>query len=102
MPEPEMTGALTDRILAVTILLRSCPDVGAIRDEWSGIVRRMEECLECARLIRRRSRKLPKLDALDWLAGIVRDHPAFEATTADGPVMQAELLRLVARIAHGR
>jgi hypothetical protein len=102
MPDPEMTGALADRILAVAILIQSCPDVGAIRDEWSRIVRRMEECLECARLIRRRSRKPPKLDALDWLARIVRDHPAFEATTADGPVMQAELLGLVARIAHGR
>jgi hypothetical protein len=101
MPDPEMTGSIADRILAVAILIRSCPDIGAIRDEWSRIVHRMEECLECARLIRRRSRKLPQLDALDWLARIVRDHPAFKATTADGPVMQAELLRLVAQIAHG-
>ena len=100
MPDPEMTGALAERILAVAILIRSCPDIGAIRDEWSRIVHRMEECLECARLIRRRSRKPPRLDALDWLARIVRDHPALQAP--EGADLRDELLGLIRRIGPDR
>ena len=75
--------ALGDRLNAVTVLLRSCPDLGGLRYRHSTIVRRLESCVQLARLM--------------------ATHPAFEGQpTADGKGMQAELLGLVARIGRGQ
>jgi len=95
--------ALGDRLNAVTVLLRSCPDLGGLRYRHSTIVRRLESCVQLARLIRARTGRPPRPDGLDWLSEVVATHPAFEGQpTADGKGMQAELLGLVARIGRGQ
>jgi hypothetical protein len=93
---------LADRLTAIVFLVRSCPDLGALQDRHSTIVHRMEQCLEFARLVRERTGNPPKLDGLDWLSQVVRDHPAFERRTADSQAMQAELQELIARIGRGQ
>ena len=97
------TGAsLADRLNAVAILIRSCPDLGALKYRHSTIIHRMEACVVRARAIRQRTGRPPRLDGLDWLSEVVATHPAFEGQpTADGKGMQAELLGLVARIGRG-
>jgi hypothetical protein len=99
----ETGTALGDRLNAVTVLLRSCPDLRALRHRHSTIIHRLESCVQLARLIRARTGRPPRLDGLDWLSEVVATHPAFEGQpTADGKGMQAELLGLVARIGRGQ
>ena len=96
------TGAsLADRLNAVAILIRSCPDLGALKYRHSTIIHRMEACVVRARAIRLRTGKPPDLDGLDWLDQVVREHPAFENRTADGVALQTELQAMVARIGRG-
>jgi hypothetical protein len=97
----ETSGSLADRLNAVVVLIRSCPDLGSLRYRHTTIVRRMEACVERARLFRARTGRPPQLDGLDWLDQVVRDHPAFEPKSADAVAMQAELQSLIARISRG-
>ena len=97
----ETAVSLADRLNAVAILIRSCPDLGALKYRHSTIIHRMEACVVRARAIRLRTGKPPDLDGLDWLDQVVRDHPAFEPKSADAVAMQAELQSLIARISRG-
>ena len=98
----ETAGSLADRLHAVVVLIRSCPDLGALRYRHSAIIHLLQGCVDHARVYRLRAGRPPQLDGLDWLSEVVQTHPAFEGKTADGQAMQAELQQLVARIAHGR
>jgi hypothetical protein len=95
------SGSISDRLNAVTALLKSCPDLAAIRYRWSRIVQRLQGVLDRTSLVQRRGGEPVGITApLAWLESTIREHEAF--TGLDGESLRAELLEMIRRIAPGR
>ena len=59
----ETAGSLADRLLAVVVLIRSCPDLGALRYRHLTIIHLLQGCVDHARVYRLRDRKSTRLNS---------------------------------------